>query len=63
MRKSLIGCKCCAEHLNEKILKHFSGSRSTTNELNFKILCYRIHELLNVFEESAQCVHTILVCK
>ena len=33
MGKYLIGCKCCAKHLNEKI---FSGSRSTTNKPNFK---------------------------
>ena len=47
--------------------KFFSGSRSTTNEPNFKILCNCIHELLNVFEDSAQRVHTIVgvavVCK
>jgi len=23
MGKSLIGCKCCVKHLNEKILKYF----------------------------------------
>jgi len=54
MGKSLIGCKCCAKYLNI-----FIGSKSTTNEPNFKILCNCIHELLNVFEDSAQCVHTI----
>jgi len=59
MGKSLIGCRCWAKHLNEKMLKYFSGSRSTTNEPNFKILYNCIHELLNVFEDSAQRVHTI----
>ena len=56
MGKSLIGCRCWAKHLNEKMLKYFSGSRSTTNEPNFKILCNCIHKLLNVFEDSAQCI-------
>ena len=37
----------------------FSGSSSTTNEPNFKIVCNCIHELLNVFEDPAQSVHTI----
>jgi len=55
MGKSLIGCKCC----KKKVLKYFSGSRSTTNEPKFKILCNCIHELLNVFEDSAQHIHTI----
>ena len=32
---------------------------STTNEPNFKTLCNYIHVLLNVFEDSAQRVHTI----
>ena len=62
MGKYLIGCRCCAKHLNKKILKHFSGSRSTTIEPNFKILCNCIHELLNVFEDSAQC-HVIFAFK
>jgi len=57
MGKSLIGCKCCAKHLNEK---YFTGSRSTTNETNFKMLCNFIHELLNVFEDLAQRMHTIV---
>ena len=34
-------------------------SSSTTNEPNFKIVCNCIHELLNVFEGSAQREHTI----
>jgi len=58
MGKSLIGSRCCVKHLNKKILNVFGGSRSTTNEPNFKILNDCIHELLNVFEESAQCIHT-----
>ena len=33
----------------------------TTNEPNFKIVCNCIHELLNVFEDSAQREHTISV--
>ena len=61
MGRSFIGCKCCAKHLNEKILKYFSGSRSTTNEPNFKIFCNCIHELSNVFEDSVQRVHTIIL--
>ena len=45
--------------MNKKILKYFSVSSSTTNEPNFKIVCNCIHELLNVFEDSAQREHTI----
>ena len=47
--KILIGRKYYVKHLNKKILKFFSGSSSTTNEPNFKIVCNCIHELLNVF--------------
>ena len=53
----LIGRKYYIRHLNKKI---FSGSSSTTNEPNFKIVCNCIiHELLNVFEDPAQRVHAI----
>ena len=31
----------------------------TTNELNFKVTCNCIHELLNVFDNPAQRVYTI----
>ena len=37
----------------------FSRSSSAANEPNFKIICNCIHELLNVFEDPAQCVHII----
>ena len=37
----------------------FSGSSSTTNEPNFKIMCNCIHELLNFFEDSAQRERTL----
>ena len=37
----------------------FGGSSSTTSVPNFKIMCNCIHELINVFEDSAQHVHTI----
>ena len=57
MVKSLIGRKFYVRHLNKKIL--ISGSSSTTNEPNFKIVCNCTHELLNVFDDPAQCVHTI----
>ena len=63
MVKTLIGCKYYVKHLNESILKYFSRSCSTTSVPNFKIVCHCIHELLNVFEDPAQCVHTIDVCK
>ena len=43
----------------KRFWNNFSGSRSTVNEPNFKILCSCIHELLNVFEDSAQHVHTL----
>ena len=59
--KILIGCKYYVRHLNKKILKY--GSSSTTNESNFKTIVNCIHELLNVFEDSAQGVHTIAACK
>ena len=55
--KILIGRKYYVKHLNNKI---FSGSSSTTNEPNFKIVCNCIHELLNVSEDSAQREHTIV---
>ena len=48
----------CVKHLNKKILKH---SVDTTNELNFRIVCNCIHELLNIFEDSAQHIHTIVI--
>ena len=57
--KVLIGHKYYVRHLNKKILKIFGGSSSTANEPNFKIVCNCIHELLNVFEDSAQLEHTI----
>ena len=57
--KILIGRKYYVKHLNNKILKYFSGSSSTANEPNFKIMCNCIHEL-NVFEDSAQCEYTIV---
>ena len=60
--KILIGRKYYVKHLNKKILNIFSGSSSTTNEPNFKIVCNCIHELLNVFEDSAQREHTIAGC-
>ena len=60
MVKILIDHKYYVRHLNEKILKYFSGPSSTTNESTFKIMCNCIHELLNVFEDPAQCVHTIV---
>ena len=37
----------------------FSGSSSTTNEPNFKIVCNCIIHEFNVFEDSAQREHTI----
>ena len=58
--KILIGHKYYVKHLNNKILKYFSGSSSTTNDPNFKIMCNCIHELLNVFEDSAQREQTIV---
>ena len=57
MEKMLIGRKYCVKHLTIKI---FNGSSSTTNEPNFKIMCNYIHELLNIFEDPAQCVHAIV---
>ena len=56
--KLLIGHKHYVKHLNKKILKY---SSSTTNEPNFRIVCNCIHELLNIFEDSAQRQHTIVV--
>ena len=59
--KVLIGHKYYVKHLNKKILKYFSRTSSTTKEPNFKILYNCIHELLNVFEDSAQREHTIIL--
>ena len=33
------------------------------NEPNFKIMCNCIHELLNVFEDPAHCIHTTRIRK
>ena len=47
MVKILIGRKYYVRHLNEKKFRNiFSGSSSTTNEPNFKIVCNCFHELL-----------------
>ena len=54
--KILIGRKYYVRHLNRNV---FSGSSSTTNEPNFKIVCNCIRKLLNVFEDSVQRIHTI----
>ena len=60
--ENLIGHKYYARHLNKKILKYFSGSSSTTNELD-KIMCNSIHELFNVFENPARHVYILhIVC-
>ena len=59
MVKILLGHKYYVIHLNKKILKYFSRSSSATNEPNFKIVYYCIRELLNVFEDPAQRIHTI----
>ena len=61
MVKILIGLKYCVRHLNEKILNYFIGSSSTTNEPNFKIVCSCICELLNVFEDPAQRMHSTVI--
>ena len=58
--KILIGRKCYVRLLNKKILKYFSGSSSTTSVPNFMIMCNCIYQLLNVFEDSAQRLHTIV---
>ena len=58
--KILIGRKYYVKHLNKRFQNIFSGLSSTTNEPNFKIMCNCIHELLNVFEDSAQCERTIV---
>ena len=33
---------------------------STTNEPHFKHLCNSIPEILNAFEDPAQCMHTVV---
>ena len=53
--KTLIGCKYYVREGTKRNI--FSGSSSITNEPNFKIVCNCIHELLNVFEDSAQREH------
>ena len=37
-----------------------AGQAVLQNEPNFRIVCNCIHELLNVFEDSAQREHTII---
>ena len=59
MVKILIGHKYCVGHLNKNILSIFSRSSSTINEPNFKIVYNCVHELLNVFENPPQSIHTI----
>ena len=51
--------KYYVKHLSKMILKFFSGSSSTTNEPKFKIMCNCIRELLNLFENPTQHIHTI----
>ena len=57
MVKILIGNKYYVGQLSKTI---FSGSSSTTSVPNFKIMCNCIHVLLNVFEDPAHHVHTIV---
>ena len=60
MVEILMDRKYCVRHLNERFRNIFSGTSSTTNEPNFKTVCNCIHELLNVFGDPAQRVHTIM---
>ena len=58
--KILIGHKYCQTFEQQGSEIFCNRSSSTTIEPNFKIMCnYIIHELLNVFEDSAQREHTI----
>ena len=60
--KILIGRKYYVKHLNKKHFEIFlAGQAVLYNEPNFKIVCNCIHELLNVFEDSAQPEHTISI--
>ena len=59
--KILIGRRYYVKHLNKRFQNIFSRSSSTTKEPNFKIMRNCIHELLNAFEDSAQCERTIVV--
>ena len=59
MVESLIDHTHCV-HFNEKIFEIFLvGQAVYINEPNFKNLCYSILELLNVFEDSVQCIHIL----
>jgi len=59
MGKSLIGYKCCAKHLNNKVLKYFYWVKEYYKRAKFQTICNCMLELLNVFEDSAQRVRTI----
>jgi len=61
MGKYLIGCKCCAEHLNKKILKYLLVDQGVPQMSQISRSCVIVSELLNVFEDSAQRVHTIFI--
>ena len=55
----MLGCNCCAKHLNKQILKYFYRVKEYYKWARPKILCNCIHVLLNVPEDSAQRIHTI----
>ena len=57
MVKTLIGQKYCIRHLNKRT---FSAGQAVPqmSQISFKIVCNCIRELLNVFEDPAQHVHS-----
>ena len=60
MRKTFSDNNQTVKKFNSNV---FSRSKSTTSVPVFKYLCNSIPELLNVFEDPAQRVHTIALLK
>ena len=56
MVKILIGCKYYVRHLNKKDFEIFLAGQAALQMSQISRSC--VHELLNVFEDSAQHIHT-----
>ena len=60
MVEILIDCKQCVRHLNRMKVEIFLVGQAVLQMNQISRLCVitSIYELLNVFEDPAQCVHT-----
>ena len=60
MVKILIGCKYCQTFEQKDFEIFLVGQAVLQVRQIFKIVCNSIHELLNIFEDPAQHIHTIV---